>query len=376
MSNVAVSEPTVLDLFSGVGGFSLGFGAAGYRVVGANDFDDEALEAFRLNHPGTATWSGPIESLSVDRVLEDTGLSVGELDVLVGGPPCQGFSQNRARRHYAGRFVDDPRNYLFKEFLRFVDGLRPRVVVIENVPQLLIKEDGKFAREIAEYLDGLGYSMSSQVLSAADYGVPQKRKRAIILAGRDRAIPIPATTHGAERQDSLFPCEPHVSIWDAIGDLPRLAANEGSSPCLYDREPETAYQKERRGDLDKVTDHIGWPVSKAQAERISHLGEGDGWEKLPVHLQPKSGYGSAYRRMARDMVALTITTWMYHPGSGMFIHPVDDRVISLREGARLQSFDDDVVFYGGKVSRCRQVGNAVPPLMAKAIASAVLPYVD
>jgi len=361
--------PVLLDLFSGVGGISLGFEQAGFTTVGANDFDDNALDAYALNHPDAVIWRGPIESLDTATVLDDLGMGVGELDVLVGGPPCQGFSKNRARRHVDGEFVEDPRNHLFKEYLRFVDELKPRVVLIENVPEILIKNDGQYAAEIRKRLHSMGYSMNARVLNAVDYGVPQRRRRAIILAAREGVVPMPEPTHGEQHEDALFGPAPFVTIRDAIGDLSGLPA--GAELLEYPRQPATTYQKERRGERDRLSDHLAWTMSPVQAERLSYLGEGDGCEKLPSHLAPKSGYGSAYRRMSWDVPALTITTWMYHPGSGMFYHPSDARTITLREGARLQSFDDSVQFSGGKVAKCRQVGNAVPPLLARAIAQAV-----
>lgn len=363
-----MSTHTVLDLFCGCGGLSLGLEIAGLRVVGGNDYDNDALAAFSANHPHARTWSGGVEELSSDRVLSDLRIEPGELDSLVGGPPCQGFSQNRARRHVNGRFVDDPRNYLFKEFLRFVRDLRPRTLIVENVPQLLIKEQGAFKREIQDQLAELGYESVCEVLNAADYGVPQRRQRAIILASRIGMPVMPQPTHQShDASGTLFPLPRYVSIWDAIGDLPSLRAGEGASPAPYSSEPLTKYQIERREHSSQLYDHVAWELSAVQAERLEYLSEGDGMEKLPPHLAPRSGYGSAYRRMRRDEPALTITTWMYHPGSGMFCHPLDDRVITLREGARLQSFDDDTRFVGGKVARCRQVGNAVPPLLGRAL---------
>lgn len=369
--------PTMIDLFCGVGGISMGFEAAGFRVLGGNDYDELALQAFALNHPGARVWPGKIEDLDPLAILNDVGLEVGELDVLAGGPPCQGFSRNRARRHIDGEFVDDPRNYLFKEFLRFVETMRPKVVVIENVPEILVKEDGAFGREIIARLAGYGYETQAAVLRAADYGVPQRRRRAVFLASLVGSIPLPLPTHAeVPDQDSLFPLEPYVTIWEAIGDLAGLQEGDGGAVVRYPREPFTPYQKERRGENEEVTDHFAWHMSDVQRERLSYLGEGDGCEKLPPHLAPKSGYGSAYRRMSRNIPALTITTWMYHPGSGMFFHPTDARTITLREGARLQSFDDSTVFVGGKTARCRQVGNAVPPLLARAIADSIKPVLD
>jgi len=208
------------------------------------------------------------------------------------------------------------------------------------------------------------------VLNAADYGVPQRRRRAIILGARAGQIVMPEKTHTDNPEESLFPLEPYRTIRDAISDLAGL--DEGDTWTEYRHEPSTSYQKERRGDSTVLTEHHAWQMSAVQRERLSYLGEGDGADKLPAHLAPKSGYGSAYRRMAWDIPALTITTWMYHPGSGMFYHPSDQRTITVREAARLQSFDDSIRFVGGKTARCRQVGNAVPPLLAAAIARSVL----
>lgn len=373
MSIITRMRPKVVDLFSGCGGLSLGLEAAGFEVVGGNDFDQAALDAFALNHTNAQVWAGPLEDLSSAQVLEDLSLGEGELDALVGGPPCQGFSQNRARRHVGGEFVNDPRNFLFKEFLRFVRDLQPRSVIIENVPQLLIKEGGAFKREIQETLANLGYESVAEVLNAADYGVPQKRRRAIIIASRVGPPSLPTATHQAMvEQGALFSLPPYLTVWDAIGDLPSLQPGSGSETASYKSRPATMYQRERRLHSDSLTHHVAWTLSDIQAERLTYLGEGDGMEKLPPHLAPKSGYGSAYRRMTRTEPALTITTWMYHPGSGMFCHPVDPRVITLREGARLQSFDDHIKFVGGKTARCRQVGNAVPPLLGRALGQSLL----
>lgn len=372
-----VSSSTVLtaiDLFSGVGGLSMGFEAEGFHVLGGNDFDEDILAAYRLNHPEANVWHGAIETLDPMDFLRDSGLRPGELDVLMGGPPCQGFSRNRARRHVRGEFVDDPRNYLFKHFLRFAEVMKPRAILIENVADMIVKLGGAFEAEIAERLDDMGYHYTSaKVLNAADYGVPQKRRRAFILAGREKPLNLPEPTHSETPENGqLFAMrKPWLTIWDAIGDLPRL--RQGESATSYSEPPQNDFQKALRADSGTFGEHVGWRLSATQNERLAYLKEGDGAEKLPPHLAPKSGYGSAYRRMARNIPALTVTTWLYHPGSGMYFHPVDERTISLREAARLQTFSDDVQFVGNKAMRCRQVGNAVPPLLARAIAGSLAP---
>lgn len=364
----------VVDLFSGCGGFSTGFAITNnFEIIAGNDNDDDCLAAFSSNHPGAQLWHGSIVDLDAERAMQALSLRRGELDVLIGGPPCQGFSRNRAYRHKYGRFVDDPRNYLFKEFLRFVEIFFPRAVLIENVPDMVVKENGKFKLEIYDALEAIGYNFHlAEIMNAADYGVPQRRRRAILFAGREAPIAVPEPTHShVMDDDSLFPLDSWRTITDAISDLPSLKGGEGISPGPYSSSPNNSYQKMLREDAEEVTDHIAWKLSDVQSDRLSHLGPGEGVESLPQRLVPKSTYGSAYRRMSWDIPALTITTWMYHPGSGMYYHPEDHRTITLREGARLQSFPDHTTFVGGKVSRCRQVGNAVPPLLATALANEV-----
>lgn len=364
----------VVDLFAGCGGFSTGFMmAGGFSIVAGNDIDDDCLSAFSHNHPEALCWSGSIADLDADRLLDSLSLTRGELEVLIGGPPCQGFSRNRARRHQHGRFVDDPRNYLFVEFLRFVEAFLPRTLVIENVADMIVKEGGRFKNEILDSLDSFGYTTcNAAILNAADFGVPQRRRRAFIIASRDVPIRLPSPSHSPDAQNgALLPLAPWRTIGDAISDLPSIDGGQGISPGPYASVPQNDYQRLLRGDANKVSEHVAWQLSRVQSDRLSFLQQGDGVEALPSSLAPKSTYGSAYRRMSWDIPALTITTWMYHPGSGMFYHPEDHRTITIREGARLQSFPDSTEFRGGKVSRCRQVGNAVPPLMGAAIAKAI-----
>jgi DNA (cytosine-5)-methyltransferase 1 len=167
------------------------------------------------------------------------------------------------------------------------------------------------------------------------------------------------------------PAPQGATVWDAIGDLHGKYAKTLEGACGYARKPATDYQRERRGDLVEVHNHFPWPLRERQLRRIRLLGEGEGQLHLPPELQTKEGYGSAYRRMQADAQALTLTTWMFHPGSGMFTHPKEDRVVTIREAARLQSYQDDFVFTGRYHSQCRQVGNSVAPLMAMNLAVAI-----
>ena len=386
--------PTLVDLFCGAGGISHGFDRAGFRVVGGVDCDEDSIETFRRNHPGARGICKDLSKVTGKHLAEELGVEPGSVDCVAGGPPCQGFSRNRAFRHKDGKFVDDPRNHLYWHFFEFVEHLRPKAVVMENVPEILIKANGFFREAVFERFRNMCYAVNATVLNAAEYGVPQRRRRAIFLAGSDGVeIPFPMPTHrlgpkaGRRTPKSKTVLEPPKiptesltlfalapqgpTVWDAIGDLHGEYAATLDGPSRYAAAPKTEYQRSRRGALHEVGNHYPWPLSERQLRRIRLLREGQGQAHLPKALQSKGGYGSAYRRMQANAQALTLTTWMFHPGSGMFTHPKDDRVVTIREAARLQSFQDEFVFSGRYHSQCRQVGNSVAPLVAFNLARAI-----
>ena len=386
--------PTLVDLFCGAGGISHGFQQAGFRVVGGVDFDEDSISTFSRNHRGAKGICTDLSEVSGDELAEALGVKPGVVDCIAGGPPCQGFSRNRAFRHKNGKFVDDPRNHLYWHFFVFVQYLAPKVVVMENVPEILIKSNGFFREAVLERFQELGYNANAEVLNAAEFGVPQRRRRAIFVAARDGVrIPFPWPTHrpGA-RAGRRTPTSQHLlkpahelmhqgtladlapvgpTVWDAISDLHGKYAETLNGSSYYALDPSTRYQRERRSGMQEVRNHFPWPLTDRQLRRISLLGEGEGQAHLPQHLQAKGGYGSAYRRMQADAQALTLTTWMFHPGSGMFTHPKENRVVTIREAARLQSFQDDFVFTGRYHSQCRQVGNSVAPLVARNLGLAI-----
>ena len=391
--------PTLVDLFCGAGGISHGFECAGFRVVGGVDFDQDSIATFSRNHRGARGICTDLSRISGQELAEALGVKPGDVDCIAGGPPCQGFSRNRAYRHKNGEFVDDARNHLYWHFFVFVEHLRPRVVIMENVPEILIKSNGFFRDAVLDRFQRLGYGANSNVINAVDFGVPQRRRRAIFLAARGGVrIPFPRPTHrpgaragsrtpksqplfkpiidGAD-QGTLVDLPPQgPSVWDAIGDLHGRYAATLEDLSFYGSEPSSEYQRERRGPAREVANHFPWPLSERQLRRIRLLGEGQGQSHLPKHLQANGGYGSAYRRMQADAQALTLTTWMFHPGSGMFTHPKENRVVTIREAARLQSFQDDFVFTGRYHSQCRQVGNSVAPLVAANLALAIRSAID
>lgn len=391
----SASKPTLIDLFCGAGGMSHGFIQAGFSVIAGIDFDEDSLKTFAMNHPGSKALLADLSTTTPQELAAQIGVGPGHVDCIVGGPPCQGFSRNRAFRHVDGAFVDDPRNHLYWHFFEYIAYFRPQVVVMENVPEILIKADGSFREAVFDKFNSLGYHVEARVVNAAEYGVPQLRRRAIFLAGLDyQKIDFPnATTEIAARPGNRTPTSagyakrrttdnlmlPSFSqnplgptVWDAIGDLQGSYAPDLYAVCEYANDPSTSYQQERRGEAGMVSNHFPWQLTERQLRRIRLLTEGQGQLHLPEELQVKGGYGSAYRRLQSDAVALTLTTWLFHPGSGMFTHPFEDRALTIREAARIQSFQDDFAFLGKYHSQCRQVGNSVAPQVAKHVAKAVL----
>lgn len=389
-----MEKPTLIDLFCGAGGMSHGFEQGGFSILAGIDSDADALRTFRANHLGSHILQADLSKMPPEELAEAINIKPGDIDCLAGGPPCQGFSRNRAFRHQEGVFVDDSRNHLYWHFFEYVRYFRPKAVVMENVPEILIKSNGAFREAVFERFRSLGYAADARVLNAADFGVPQHRKRAFFLAGLDGLeirFPQPTTQPGLRAghrtpaskdyqgtnngffMPALFELLPTgPTVWEAVSDLNGAYADSLSDCSEYGSDAASEYQHKRRDGSARVWNHFPWKLTERQLARIRLLGEGQGLLHLPVELQVKSGYGSAYRRLQSDAQALTITTWMFHPGSGMFTHPFENRVVTIREAARLQSFQDNFIFFGSYHSQCRQVGNSVAPLVAKSIAHSLL----
>ena len=361
-------ERTVLDLFSGCGGLSWGLAKSGFRIIGGIDNWSVALTTFKRNHPDAEAINCDLSVVDGPALAERLRLRPGGLDVLVGGPPCQGFSKNVPASR---RFLKDDNNLLVRSFLDCVEFLRPKVVLMENVAEIVNAFDGAFTDEICQRLGRCGYRTQVRVLDATKYGVPQRRRRAFFFANRlGKAVQFPVTTHTANGS-GLFGRSPVVNVWDAIGDLPRLDAGDGTSPARYPCTPKTEYQQALRRNADLLYDHVARPLRPIQLARLRAIKEGEGAKELPDSLRPKSHYSGAYGRLDKAQIAPTITRWVFHPGSGRFGHPNDDRVITIREAARLQSFSDDFIFTGTYIQKSHQIGNAVPPALSAAFAGRI-----
>ncbi len=362
-----MTSKTAIDLFSGAGGLSEGFRQAGYEILAGSDIDEAAGKTYEITHPEAKFFLGPIQKLTPAVMLKKLGLKKGELDVVLGGPPCQGYS---VYNHQRG--ADDPRAGLFKEYLRVVKGLQPKWLVMENVTGITSIADGAIVREIVSGMEKLGYRVEMKVLKSEEFGVPQERRRVFFVGTRtDCPILFPKPTHGPG-------LKPYITIWDAISDLPKLKNGESANASSYRHDPKTKYQRELRGKTTVVQNHHAPNLSEVNEKRMSHVPQGGSWRDIPVHLLPegmkrakRSDHTKRYGRMKAKGLSCTILTkcdvhW------GAYLHPYQNRAITVREAARLQSFPDSFIFQGSKTEQYVQVGNAVPPKLGKEVAKALL----
>ncbi len=362
---------TAIDLFCGCGGISCGLKMAGFEILAGADVEPKYMITFSHNFPKTKSLKIDLSKECPEDFMRLVGIKRGELFLVSGGPPCQGFSKNVPRKF---RYLDDPNNLLIRTFLDYCISLKPRLVLMENVAEMKNGFDQKYTDEIVASLESEGYTVTYAVLNAADYGVPQRRRRAFFLGNSDGIkFDIPSPSHIAPNgQESLFGLPGHVTVWEAIGDLPSLKHGEGYDLCEYGSSPFSDYQRNMRMGQIKVPNHITRRLRPLQYERLSSLKPGQTHKDLPNHLKVNGGYSGAYGRLTKEMVAPTITRWVFHPGSGRWGHPIDIRLLSIREIARIQGFPDNFEFLGTYNQQTAQLGNAVPPLLIKRIVEDML----
>ena len=346
----------VIDLFAGAGGLSQGFRDAGFDIISAVEINKNLSQTYKENFPKTKIFEKDIIKVKSKSLLVKH-LSV---DVVIGGPPCQGFSMSGKRIRNNGIFLNDKRNVLFKEFVRIIKELKPKIFIMENVPGILNIFEGKTKNQILSIFKSIGYETTVKVLLAADYGVPQIRKRAFFIGNNLGIDP-----------DFFFPPienKDYVTVKDAIFDLPFIESGEGEFKSLYKKKPLTEYQKVMRKNSNFLYNHISTKHDDKVISIIKMLKEGEGRNSLPAKLRTKSIHSGSYMRIVKDKPAYTITTRFDTPPVGRVTHPVANRALTAREAARLQSFPDNFIFFGKKTHVGIQIGNAVPPLLAYKIA--------
>ncbi len=385
------ADLTCIDLFSGAGGLSEGLSGAGFHSLFASEVNPVYANTYSINHPGALVAVDDIRKVDAQKVLKRLGMMPGELDLLAGGPPCQGFSINAPRRS-----KDDPRNHLFREYLRFVESFQPRAILIENVPGLVSFSRGETLHAIIESLASLGYGADVKILGAPYYGVPQMRWRTFIIGLRGSEVPgqifpepvrhAPLRANFATRFDgkeiikrpSASTDAPFTTLREAISDLPILRNGErGSAVKEYQCEPQCDYQKRMRVGSAGVVNHEAPNLSAINLERLSFIPQGGNWTNIPDRLLPKgmrsarkADHTKRYGRQCWDDISSTILT-KCDPHWGAFFHPDQNRSFTVREAARIQSFPDSFSFDGNIAEQYAQVGNAVPPMLAEAVGNSI-----
>ncbi len=362
---------------------------AGYDVLWANEIMPVYSESLRYNHPRTAIETNDIREVDACAVRESLGIKPQELDLLAGGPPCQGFSINAPLRS-----TQDERNHLFVEYLRFVDEFQPKVVLIENVPGIVSFSSGDTVQAILTSLNQLGYEVDIKILYTAHYGVPQMRWRAIFIGSRFSIDPLylfPDPTHQAKGRanfrtsfkgqtlvyDDAFIAKHsrsnYITVTETISDLPEIPNGGGVEKVEYSNEPESHYQHILRRGSNELWNHKCAGLGEVNLQRLPHIPPGGSWRDIPHELLPagmkrarRSDHTKRYGRLHPDGIASTILT-KCDPHWGSYIHPVQDRIISVREAARFQSFPDRTRFFGSLSDQYKQVGNAVPPIFAQSM---------
>lgn len=347
----------VVDLFCGCGGFSYGFNQVGYRVLLGVDNDEQALETFRRNFENSKALNLDLsDEKSMGIIKEAIGNS--SVDVIIAGPPCQGFSLTGPRN------FDDERNKLYLSVFKFVDGIKPKAFMIENVPGLTTLYGGKVRREITRRFRKLGYNVAPHVLLAADYGVPQMRKRIFFVGLRKGLGKFTFPKKTRSKSD-------YISCSDAIDDLPSREKELGEEVDDYTKEPRTPYQEMMRDGSEKLFNHVATKHTDMVKNVIALVPEGGNYKDLPNGVGESRRFHEAWTRYHSEKPTKTIDT-----GHRNHFHYKYNRIPTIRENARLQSFPDTFVFHGTRTQQNRQVGNAVPPLLAASLARQLLKYLD
>lgn len=360
----------VMDLFCGVGGLSYGFAHDdNFEIVAANEILPNMAKAYSLNHPAAKVYVEDIKDFCAEKIEKDLNVKASEIDIIVGGPPCQAYST------VGKRLIDDPRGKLFQEYYRVLKEFNPKLFLFENVKGLLSMQGGELLETIISLFESLGYKVQYKLLNAADFGAPQIRERVIIIGSKlKNNFQYPSQTHyGAEESPDLFSkgLKPHLTLEEAISDLPFIKSGEESFE--YAVEPQNEFQEKMRMNAPKkLMDHNAPNNNAKLVKMMKLLPDGGTPEDLPKELRPTSGFKNTYCRLWWNRPSTTITRNLSTPSSSRCIHPKAPRSLTTREGARIQCFPDSYKFYGSRSDRNLQIGNAVPTVLSNALAGAIL----
>lgn len=354
-----------IDLFCGCGGFSYGFQQAGFMMALGVDMWKDATVTYKHNFPNAQVINDDITKVSGKDILNKLHLGEDEIDVIIGGPPCQGFSVS------GKRMLDDPRNILYKSFVEIVEEIKPKVFVMENVPGLIRLFGGKVKEEVLEDFGRLGYEVRVQLLSSDEYGVPQQRKR-VFFVGINKNKIMNTTEFSFPKATNGNGLKPIITCKDAISDLDFIPDNISLGEDInYKIDAQCEYQKMMRNESSSIKNHSITIHKDKTREIISMVPDGGNYKDLPIELQSTRKVNIAWTRMNSQKPCFTIDT-----GHNHHFHYKENRVPTVRESARIQSFPDKFQFIGIKTSQLKQVGNAVPPLMASAIAGEVKKIIE
>jgi len=360
----------VIDLFCGVGGLSYGFAHDdNFEIVAANEILPKMAKAYSLNHPKTKIYIDDIKNFNAKIIESDLKIKKEDIDIIVGGPPCQAYST------VGKRLIDDPRGKLFQEYYRVLKEFNPKLFLFENVKGLLSMQNGDLLKTIISLFESLGYKVKYRLLNAANFGAPQIRERIIIIGSKlENEFQYPIQTHCNPKEfPGLFEkkLKPYLTLEEAISDLPFIKSGEESFE--YVSEPKNEFQKLMRKNMaKKLMDHNAPNNNKKLVKMMELLPDGGTPEDLPKKLRPTSGFKNTYCRLWWNRPSTTITRNLSTPSSSRCIHPKAPRPLTTREGARIQCFPDSYKFYGSRSDRNLQIGNAVPTFLSNALAKAIL----
>lgn len=358
----------VLDLFAGVGGLSYGFAHDdNFEIIAGNELLPDMAKAYSLNHPTVKMYNRDIKDFGLKNLTEDLQIEKNDIDLIVGGPPCQAFST------VGKRSIKDPRAQLFQEYCRVLEELNPKVFLFENVKGLLSMQKGELLKTILSSFESLGYKVKYEVLNSADYGVPQIRERVIIIGTKlNQDFKYPNKTHCNSYENDVAnqDLKPYLTLSEAISDLPFIKSNEES--FSYSSVSTNDFQKLMRIQAPKkLMDHNSPKNNDKLVQLMDCLPDGGTPQDAPEELRPKSGFKNTYCRLWWKRPTPTITRNLSTPSSSRCIHPKAPRPLTTREGARIQCFPDNYIFYGSRSSKNLQIGNAVPTFLSIALKNSI-----